>query len=102
MVQPFAVPGWQGEWACHRLRSREAWHGRHRLRHVSVPGIVLLVGQQAPMKINGIENSNGDLISFGGGVPIMDTDGRMVGAVGVSGGAADQDVRVAEAAVKAY
>jgi uncharacterized protein GlcG (DUF336 family) len=52
--------------------------------------------------VYGIEHSNGGLISFGGGVPIVDANGRVVGAVGVSGGAVDQDVRVAEAAVQAY
>lgn len=52
--------------------------------------------------VYGIEHSNGGLISFGGGVPIVDADGRVVGAVGVSGGTVDQDVRVAEAAVQAY
>ncbi|MFE2216363.1 heme-binding protein [Streptomyces canus] len=52
--------------------------------------------------VYGIEHSNGGLISFGGGVPIVDADGRMAGAVGVSGGTVDQDVRVAEAAVRAY
>ncbi|WP_271208661.1 GlcG/HbpS family heme-binding protein [Streptomyces poonensis] len=52
--------------------------------------------------VYGIEHSNGGLISFGGGMPIVDTDGRTVGAVGVSGGTADQDVHVAEAAARAY
>ncbi|MFI9505033.1 heme-binding protein [Nocardia sp. NPDC052566] len=49
----------------------------------------------------GIESSNGGLISFGGGLPVVDTDGRTVGAVGVSGGMVDQDVLVAEACVGA-
>ena len=52
--------------------------------------------------VYGIEHSNGGLISFGGGLPIVDADGRVVGAVGVSGGTVEQDVRVAEAAVQAY
>ncbi|WP_344021606.1 heme-binding protein [Streptomyces luteireticuli] len=50
----------------------------------------------------GIEHSNGGLISFGGGLPIVDADGRTVGAVGVSGGTVDQDVHVAGAAAQAY
>ncbi len=37
------------------------------------------------------------LIVFGGGVPIL-VDGQLVGAVGVSGGTAEQDRRIAEAA----
>ncbi|MEC3956530.1 heme-binding protein [Nocardia sp. CDC153] len=51
--------------------------------------------------IYGIEWSNGGLISFGGGLPITDAEGRVIGAVGVSGGIADQDVRVAEACLAA-
>lgn len=39
------------------------------------------------------------LIVFGGGVPIA-IDGDVVGAIGVSGGSAEQDVDVAEAAVR--
>ncbi len=33
---------------------------------------------------------------FGGGVPIV-ADGAVIGAVGVSGGSAEEDVQVAEA-----
>ncbi|MEC3917602.1 GlcG/HbpS family heme-binding protein [Nocardia sp. CDC160] len=51
--------------------------------------------------IYGIESSNGGLISFGGGLPITDAEGRVIGAVGVSGGIADQDVQVAEACLAA-
>jgi uncharacterized protein GlcG (DUF336 family) len=47
----------------------------------------------------GIEVSNGGLISFGGGLPILDPDGRTIGAVGVSGGAVEQDIAVAEASL---
>lgn len=49
--------------------------------------------------IYGIEVSNDGLITFGGGLPITDPDGRVIGAVGVSGGTADQDVEVARACV---
>ncbi|MFE2996674.1 heme-binding protein [Nocardia sp. NPDC059246] len=51
--------------------------------------------------IYGIEWSNGGLISFGGGLPITDPEGRVIGAVGVSGGTADQDVEVARACLAA-
>ena len=40
------------------------------------------------------------LIVFGGGVPVR-VDGRLVGAVGVSGGSAEQDRAVADAGAKA-
>lgn len=49
----------------------------------------------------GIEVSNEGLISFGGGIPIKDSDGTIIGAIGVSGGSVDQDIEVAEAGLKA-
>ncbi len=49
----------------------------------------------------GIEQSNDGLIVFGGGVPIKDTDGAIIGAVGVSGSTVDDDIEVAEAAIAA-
>lgn len=51
--------------------------------------------------VYGIERSNGGLISFGGGLPIVDAEGRTLGAVGVSGGTVDQDNSVAEAVTRA-
>jgi uncharacterized protein GlcG (DUF336 family) len=52
--------------------------------------------------IYGVELSNGGLISFGGGIPLKDVDGTVIGAIGVSGSSVDNDVKVAEAAVEAY
>ena len=49
----------------------------------------------------GFENSNGGLVVFAGGIPVRDAEGRLLGAVGVSGGAVAQDLGVAEAAVLA-
>ena len=43
----------------------------------------------------GIEHSNGGLISFPGGVVLKDGTGKVVGAIGVSGGSVDQDHEVA-------
>ncbi|MBE3110028.1 MAG: heme-binding protein [Acidobacteria bacterium] len=48
----------------------------------------------------GIEHSNDGLITFPGGVPIVDEDGVLVGAIGVSGSTVENDHKVAEAAVK--
>jgi uncharacterized protein GlcG (DUF336 family) len=45
----------------------------------------------------GIEHSNGGLISFPGGVVLKDASGKVVGAIGVSGGSVDQDHEVASA-----
>jgi len=44
-----------------------------------------------------IEHSNGGLISFPGGVPITDSSGAVIGAVGVSGSKVEDDHAVAEA-----
>lgn len=46
----------------------------------------------------GLERSNGGLMTFPGGVPLRDADGRLLGAVGVSGGSPDQDADIARAA----
>ncbi|KAI9730225.1 MAG: hypothetical protein M1834_005989 [Cirrosporium novae-zelandiae] len=48
----------------------------------------------------GIEETNGVLVVFGGGVPVY-VNGYFIGSVGVSGGTADQDATVATAGAKA-
>ena len=48
----------------------------------------------------GIEHSNEGLITFPGGVPIVDEEGVLVGAVGVSGSTVENGHAVAEAGVK--
>lgn len=52
-------------------------------------------------ELYGIEHSNDGLITFGGGLPIRDASGELIGGVGVSGGRVHQDVEVAEAVVAA-
>ncbi len=50
----------------------------------------------------GIHASNdGRIMVFAGGIPLK-RDGKVVGAVGVSGGSGEQDHRVAEAAAAAF
>lgn len=49
----------------------------------------------------GLEQTNGGLVVFAGGIPVRDAAGGLLGAVGVSGGAVAQDLAVAEAAVAA-
>jgi uncharacterized protein GlcG (DUF336 family) len=49
----------------------------------------------------GIEHSNGGLISFPGGVVLRDATGKIVGAIGVSGGSVEQDHEVAFAGAAA-
>jgi uncharacterized protein GlcG (DUF336 family) len=48
-----------------------------------------------------IEHSNGGLISFPGGLPVVNDHGTVVGAIGVSGSTVEDDRVVAEAAVQA-
>jgi len=57
---------------------------------------------QSGKPLFGIHATNdGKVVIFGGGVPVM--SGKVVlGAVGASGGTVDQDVEVAEAAVRAF
>lgn len=56
---------------------------------------------QPGQPVYGVEHSNGGLITFGGGIPVKDADGTVIGAVGVSGSSVDNDVKVAKAAVEA-
>lgn len=49
----------------------------------------------------GIEHSNGGLITFPGGVPLRDAQGRVVGAIGVSGSTVEDDHAVASAGAAA-
>lgn len=49
----------------------------------------------------GLENTNGGLVVFAGGIPARGSDGQVIGSVGVSGGAVAQDLGVAKAAVAA-
>jgi uncharacterized protein GlcG (DUF336 family) len=48
----------------------------------------------------GIEHSNEGLITFPGGLPIVDEDGVLMGGIGVSGSAVENDHKVAAAGVK--
>lgn len=51
----------------------------------------------------GIEStSEGRLVVFGGGVLLSDSDGNVVGGVGVSAGTVDEDHQVAEAGRRAF
>ncbi|GAA1491617.1 GlcG/HbpS family heme-binding protein [Brachybacterium sacelli] len=45
------------------------------------------------------DHTNGGLLLMGGGVPITDDTGRLLGALGVSGGTPEQDAEIARAAI---
>jgi uncharacterized protein GlcG (DUF336 family) len=55
---------------------------------------------QPGKSLYGIEHSNEGLITFPGGLPIVDEEGVLVGAIGVSGSSVENDHTVAEAGVK--
>lgn len=46
----------------------------------------------------GLEQTNGGLVVFAGGIPLTDGRNIVIGAVGVSGGAVAQDLDIAQAA----
>jgi uncharacterized protein GlcG (DUF336 family) len=50
-------------------------------------------GAQAP----GLEQTNGGLVTFAGGVPLKGSDSGLLGAIWVSGGAVAQDFEIARA-----
>jgi uncharacterized protein GlcG (DUF336 family) len=50
----------------------------------------------------GLEQTSGGLVCFGGGIPLTDDAGEVVGAVGVSAGSVEQDHEVAEAGAAAW
>lgn len=57
---------------------------------------------QPGQQFYGIQNSNsGRVMIFAGGIPLR-RDGRVVGAIGVSGGSGDQDEAVATAGAEAF
>lgn len=48
-----------------------------------------------------IEHSNNGLITFPGGIPLKNSDGEIIGAIGVSGSSVENDHAVADAGSKA-
>ena len=50
----------------------------------------------------GIEHSNEGLISFPGGLPLKNSNGDVIGAIGVSGSSVEDDHAVAEAGAKGF
>jgi uncharacterized protein GlcG (DUF336 family) len=55
---------------------------------------------QPGKSLYGIEHSNEGLITFPGGLPIVDEEGVLVGAIGVSGSSVENDEKVAAAGLK--
>jgi uncharacterized protein GlcG (DUF336 family) len=67
---------------------------------MNAPTGALMPLVQPGAELYGLEQTNGGLVIFGGGIPLTDGD-VVIGAIGVSAGSVDQDVSVAEAGVAA-
>jgi uncharacterized protein GlcG (DUF336 family) len=50
----------------------------------------------------GMQLTNGGLVTFAGGIPLRAPDGELLGAIGVSGGTVSQDFEIVEAAFSAF
>lgn len=55
---------------------------------------------QPGAELYGLEQLSGGLVMFGGGL-LLESEGEVIGAIGVSAGSVEQDVSVAEAGVAA-
>lgn len=62
-----------------------------------------LAGLTVPSaELYGLTTTNGGkIVVFGGGIP-LEAEGKVIGAIGVSGSSVPNDVKVAEAGVKAF
>src|SRR5207237_5959252 len=91
------------------IRMDGAWIGSidiaikkaHTARWFDMPTGVIGKLSQPGGPLYNIEHSNGGLITFPGGVVLKDASGKVVGAIGVSGGSVDQDHEVASAGAAA-
>lgn len=70
-------------------------------RYFDMPTGDLGQASQPGESLYNIEHSNGGLITFPGGLPIQDSSGQIIGAIGVSGSTVENDHTVAEAGIKA-
>ncbi|AKS35635.1 GlcG/HbpS family heme-binding protein [Mycolicibacterium goodii] len=67
---------------------------------MNLPTSALMDVAQPGGELYGLEQLSGGLVLFGGGL-LLERDGEVIGAIGVSAGSVDQDVKVAEAGVAA-
>jgi uncharacterized protein GlcG (DUF336 family) len=92
------------------VRMDDAWMGSIDIsikkaftaRAFDIPTRDLAENSQPGGQFFGINASNdGKVMIFAGGIPLKQ-DGRVVGAIGVSGGSGEQDQTVAEAGAQAF
>ena len=69
-------------------------------RYFDMPTGTLGEFSQPGESLFNIEHSNGGLISFPGGLPVTNSEGTVIGAVGVSGSSVEDDHAVAQAAAE--
>ena len=89
------------------FRMDDAWVGSIDISHKKAKTAVYFgmptgeIGKlsQPGAPLFGIEHSNDGLITFPGGLPIVDEHGVLVGAIGVSGSSVENDHAVAQAGV---
>ncbi|MBU8809303.1 GlcG/HbpS family heme-binding protein [Mycolicibacterium goodii] len=67
---------------------------------MNLPTSALMDVAQPGGELYGLEQLSGGLVLFGGGL-LLERDGEVIGAIGVSAGSVEQDVKVAEAGVSA-
>lgn len=67
---------------------------------MNLPTSALMDVCQPGGELYGLEQLSGGMVLFGGGL-LLEVDGQVVGAIGVSAGSVEQDVSVAEAGVAA-
>lgn len=66
-------------------------------RYFNMPTRALGEASQVGKSLYSIEVSNDGLILFAGGLPLVDKNNVIIGAIGVSGGTVDEDESVAQA-----
>ncbi len=65
------------------------------------PSHILGEAAQAGGPLFGLNTTNnGRIVIFGGGYPVMGKDGKVIGAIGVSGGSVEDDMACAEAGLE--
>ena len=64
-------------------------------RYFNMTTRALGAASQVGQPLYGIEVTNGGLVVFAGGVPLVDKNNVIIGAIGVSGGSVDEDESVA-------
>ena len=67
---------------------------------MNLPTSALTPLVQPGAELYGLEQTSGGMVIFGGGL-LLEIDGTVVGAIGVSAGSVEQDISVAEAGVAA-